>query len=427
MNFGARRFSREVKAVASSPRDVVVVGAGVIGTAVALALSDAGLSVTVLDDKPIGSGCTLHGTGLIWKMVWNTEIQYALAREATDVLASALPDIEERSGIDPQFHMFDTLLPVFDDEDMLRLNRDVDVSRGDLDVQWLEREDVLALDRRINPSVRGGAFLRGSAQVDGYELSRAQAEVARRNGTRFLALRAIGIEKSGGRIEAVIHTGGRIPCGNVVICMGAWSDAASDWLGFPVPIKPLKGETIRIVHPEPFPLQIYRLSGGGVSPRKDGSLSAGATGTNRFSDLPGDLIRLEYDPTPSVEGREYMLRSSLYVIPSLDRAEVVYHLAGPRPLSADGIPIIGPVPGLSGAFIATGHRNKGIHLSVLTARILRDFIVTGAANTRTPLDRFLPQRFGGEDEIEFRVDGVTTGGESGTARANPPPDTLGRG
>lgn len=394
--------------VVSSSRDVVVLGGGVIGTAVAYFLGEAGLNVTVLDDKPIGSGCTLHGTGLVWKMIWNEKIQYKLAMEARDVLFDVVPRVHESSGIDPLLHRFDTVLPIFNDEDVVRLERDIETSDGDIEVQWLDRADVLAMESRINPEVQRGAFLKGSAQIDGYELARAQAKAARNTGVEFLRLRAIGLEKQGDKVRAVVHTGGTIPCANVVICMGAWSDIATRWLGFPVPIKPLKGETLRVKHPEEFPLQIVRPSGGGTSPRKDGILSTGATGTNRFSDLPGDMIQLEYDPTPTVEGREYMLGLSRYVIPSLDRAEVVYHLAGPRPLSADGMPIIGPVPGLNGAYVATGHRNKGIHLSALTGQIIRDFITTGTAETRTPLERFLPTRFAGEKSIEFNVEGVTS-------------------
>ncbi len=101
-----------------------------------------------------------------------------------------------------------------------------------------------------------------------------------------------------------------------------------------------------------------------------------------------------------------MLQKSLYVIPDLERAEVVDHLAGPRPLSADGMPIIGPAPGLEGAYIATGHRNKGIHLSTITAKVITDFIVKGRAEVNTPLDIFLPQRFAQKD-VAFKVPGVT--------------------
>jgi glycine/D-amino acid oxidase-like deaminating enzyme len=145
----------------------------------------------------------------------------------------------------------------------------------------------------------------------------------------------------------------------------------------------------------------------GVSPHKDGILSIGATGTNRFSDMPGDLVKVVDDREATPEGRDYILRNACYVIPDLQRAEVVYHLAGSRSLSADGLPIIGPVPHLEGAYLATGHRNKGIHLSTITAQLIRDFITTGASHLRTPVDKFLPARFAGQAQVEFRVEGVT--------------------
>lgn len=109
----------------------------------------------------------------------------------------------------------------------------------------------------------------------------------------------------------------------------------------------------------------------------------------------------------AMEGREYILQNAYHVIPDLRRAEVVYHLAGSRPLSADGLPIIGPVPHLEGAYIATGHRNKGIHLSTVTAALIRDFVTTGASGLRTPVEKFLPGRFADQPHVEFKVEGVT--------------------
>jgi glycine/D-amino acid oxidase-like deaminating enzyme len=187
--------------------------------------------------------------------------------------------------------------------------------------------------------------------------------------------------------------------------MGAWSGAASDWLDFPIPVRPLKGETIRARYPGPFPYQVTRLAGGGASPRKDGLLSLGATGTKRFSDAEDDLVKLEFDDKGTPEGREYMLGKALYVIPDLAKAELVDHLAGPRPLSADGMPIMGPVPGLDGAYAATGHRNKGIHLSTITGKLICDYIVKGHSEINTPLDMFLPGRFA-EKTPEFTALGV---------------------
>lgn len=390
-----------------SARDVVILGAGVIGTAIAHALSQERLTVAVLDPQPLGSGCTFHGTGLVWKMIWNDTTQYQLAMEGRDLLFELVPQIHAASGIDPMLHVYDTILTIFDEADMRRLERDLATGNGDIVVEWLDHDDVLRLEPRINPAVQRGALLRDSAQINGYWLTLAQAKAAARQGVEFLELNAKGIETHGGHVTAVHHSAGTIPCGAVVVAMGAHSQLASAWLDFPVPIKPLKGETIRVRPPEPFAYQVYRPSGGGVSPHKDGVVSVGATGTNRFSDMPGDLVKVVDDREPTAEGRDYILQNAYRVIPDLQRAEVVYHLAGSRPLSADGLPIIGPVPHLEGAYIATGHRNKGIHLSTVTAALIRDFVTTGASGLRTPVEKFLPGRFADQPHVEFKVEGVT--------------------
>src|SRR5258706_7498785 len=96
--------------------DVAVIGAGVVGTAVAYYLSDAGLSVTVLDDRAIGTGCTYHGSGQVWKMIWNDKDLYKLAIEARDVLFDLVPKLEEESGLDSQLFRYDTVMPIFNDE-----------------------------------------------------------------------------------------------------------------------------------------------------------------------------------------------------------------------------------------------------------------------------------------------------------------------
>ena len=387
--------------------DTVVVGAGVIGSSVAYELADAGVEVIVLDDKPVGSGCTYHGSGLIWKLIWNEPLQYRFAARATETLYDVVPVVRELSGIDPQLHRFDTILPIFDEGDVVALERDIETSAGDVEVEWLDRDEVLAREPRINSEVERGAFLTDSAQVDGYHLARAFAGAAIRKGAQFLSLRATGVECENGRVTGVVHTGGRISCSQVVICMGAWSGLASDWLGCPVPIVGLKGETIRMQHPETFPIKINRPSGGGAAPRIDGLVMVGATGTNRFNDRPGDLMKLDLDFEPTVEGRTSMLEQSTWVVPSLGEGEIVYHLAGPRPLTADGMPMIGAVPDAEGAYVATGHRNKGIHLSALTGRTIRELIVGETPTVeKDVLDRFDPARFAGQAEIRITAPGI---------------------
>ena len=68
-------------------------------------------------------------------------------------------------------------------------------------------------------------------------------------------------------------------------------------------------------------------------------------------------------------------------------------LAGSRPLSPDSKPIIGPVPGWDGVYLATGHTTKGIHLGPITGRIIADYVCRGATEVIDDMSEFLPDRF----------------------------------
>ena len=80
---------------------------------------------------------------------------------------------------------------------------------------------------------------------------------------------------------------------------------------------------------------------------------------------------------------------------------MVQQLAGSRPLSPDGKPIIGPVPGLESVLLATGHATKGIHLGPITGRIITDYISHGSTRVVSDMSQFLPDRFADIDDVDF--------------------------
>jgi glycine/D-amino acid oxidase-like deaminating enzyme len=80
---------------------------------------------------------------------------------------------------------------------------------------------------------------------------------------------------------------------------------------------------------------------------------------------------------------------------------LVQQLAGSRPLSPDSKPIIGPVPGLEGVLLATGHATKGIHLGPITGRIITDYICRGSTQVVSEMGEFLPDRFADMADVDF--------------------------
>ena len=105
--------------------------------------------------------------------------------------------------------------------------------------------------------------------------------------------------------------------------------------------------------------------------------------------------------SPRESARLELLQRAIDVFPDLERAELVQQLAGSRPLSPDSKPIIGPVPGRDGVFLATGHTTKGIHLGPITGRIIADYIDRGSTDVVADMSEFLPDRFADFADADF--------------------------
>ena len=125
---------------------------------------------------------------------------------------------------------------------------------------------------------------------------------------------------------------------------GTWSRAFTPWLGFPVPVRPMKGERLLLNYPgEPLPVLISSPKRGHMISRMDGLTSVGSTG-GRDYDQKELFWGEEFDRQPTETARLELLHRAIDVFPDLERAELVQQLAGSRPLSPDGKPIIGPGP-----------------------------------------------------------------------------------
>ena len=162
--------------------------------------------------------------------------------------------------------------------------------------------------------------------------------------------------------------------------MGPWSGETSSWLDLPVRMTPLKGQILRLRAPGP-PLE-YSIGweGNYATTKPDGLLWAGTT-----EEEAG------FDETPTAEARDSIMASLLKMVPSMDDAELVQQTACLRPLSSDRLPILGPVPGWDGVYMATGAGRKGIELGPAMGRIIADLIASGAPDI--PIDAFDPGRF----------------------------------
>ena len=249
-------------------------------------------------------------------------------------------------------------------------------------MQWLDGLAARAIEPRIAPETVGALYVEGSADVEPYRLTLALAQAAEKLGATVRTGTVVGIERKGRRVSGVALEGGEtVASEHVVVAMGPWCADASAWLGIDVPVRPLKGQILRLRAPgEPYRLSVGHGSNYAMTKRADGLVWTGTT-----EEEAG------FDESKTTEARDRIVESALRMLPALADAELVLQTACLRPVTPDNALMLGRVPALEGAYIATGGGRQGIMMGPAMAKAVADLIATGA--TDLPLDAYDPGRF----------------------------------
>ncbi len=383
--------------------DVVIVGGGIVGCACAYFLSQEGAKVIIVERDRIGGGATGHSPGGFGiSLAYFEPPEHArFMRQGINLLKWIAPRVAEDADIDILMREVPRL-EVARSEDTWGYIKEWAPRVGML---RLDADEVMRLEPRLGPPVYGGAVQEGAGQVDAYRLNLAFAKAAEIQGAKVTIDEVTGLDRSGGKVTGVRGSTDTISCDNVVLAMGAWTDKAERWVDFPLPIGPLKGEILalkpdKVTH-WPFWVMSEEKDENGqevpvfVHMRADGIIHTGVTVE------PG-----LYDDTPTEAGRRGMMDRALRLMPCLSDAELVGHTAGPRPNPPDGTTVIGPVPGVEGAFVAASL--PGIINSAIMGRTIADLIYDRPF--LAPIDSFLPAllidapqtRYGHGRQIENR-------------------------
>src|SRR5436853_3286931 len=202
-----------------------------------------------------------------------------------------------------------------------------------------------------------------------------------------------GIRQHAGRAIAVEVDGETVDGDAVVVAMGPWSILAALWLPLPA-VFGLKGHSLVFDTGTTVPgaavFLEYRERHGGMQspelfPRSDGTTYICAISSEE--PLPIDPAQVAPDPG-AIERLETMCAA---LSPALASAEILARQACFRPVISDGLPLIGAVPGVAGAYVATGHSVWGILNAPATGEAVSELIVDGAARS-TDLTPFNPAR-----------------------------------
>jgi glycine oxidase len=309
--------------------------------------------------------------------------------------------LEEDTGMDLLYQRRPALRLALDEEEETLIKELMEWQQQHVAMEWIDGAAVRQIEPRLTPAVRGAVYGKESSQLDSYRLTLALARSAEQKGAQLQLRRVTGLVTNGSTVTGVRTETGEVSCGTVVLAAGAWSHELSDALPFPIPVRPLKGERLMLRFAgEPLPVLISSPKRGHMISRLDGLLSIGSTG-GRDYDRHELFLGEEFDRQPTEAAKLELLQRAIDVLPAVQEAELVQQLAGSRPLSPDRLPIIGPVPGLQGVVLATGHGTKGVHLGPITGRIVAQYILGGCNQVPEEIEAFLPLRFAEVAESDF--------------------------
>jgi len=360
--------------------DAIVVGGGVVGLATAYHLLRGGAR-TLLVDRADRGRATDAGAGIITA---DTNARDAPARFEFAVRAAAyypalLEGLRQDGAGDTGYARCGMLVVAVSPDEREAFARSREAIPGRRGAQWApdgnELFAVTADDaQRMFPPlapVLGALYHRGAARVDGRLLARALRTAA---GGRGLAVMQGSVDRlivEDRRIAGVIVGGERVSSTRVAIAGGAWSQAFGDQLGISIPVRPQRGQILHLraagVLTEGWPI-VSAYRGHYLVPWADGRVVAGATRESGSG----------FDARLTAAGVREVLAEAVRVAPGLGDWEIHEMRVGLRPLSDDGLPVLGAVPGIEGAYLATGHGPAGLHLGPYSGKVVAGVMLGSA-------------------------------------------------
>jgi glycine oxidase len=366
--------------------DVVIVGGGVIGLAVAFALAREGVRPTVLDRRELGREASWAGAGLIPPDAEHAgdSPMLALRSWSTRLYPGWTAALQAESGVDPGYRRTGGVDVALTDEDEQALRATAGRWRAlGIAFERLAPDDFARVEPALDPQAKTAYYLPDRAMVRSPRLLRALAEAISRRGGRLEPWNGMqDLLLRGGRITAVRTARGNLSCGSVVMAAGAWSGPLLEQAGAPAPTPPVKGQIVLLRGDRPLIRRIVEHGRNYLVPRDDGRILVGATEEDAG-----------FDTRPTALGARDLLACALRLCPNLAEAQLEATWAGLRPGSIDAKPYIGPAPGVENLFVATGHKRAGLQLAPATAELVADLVLG-----RPPRMELGPFRIGREPD-----------------------------
>ncbi len=352
--------------------DVVIVGGGISGCAVAYYLTTLGVRPIVVEREGIASaasGFAQGGLGLMSGAGLDGPL-FPFAAESLRLHHELHPALKEETGLDTLLASRPVLAIALNASDIDEMHvRQVWQREKGFITSWLDAHAVRQLEPGIGPEVLGALVTDETWMLDSNVLTKAFMKAAERRGAETRIGNVADLEWDGDRVTGVRLANEVIHCANVVLTLGPWSAHLKDWIDVDVPVRPIKGEILRMRSKAPPVTPHIAWHDSYMVKKPDGLLWTGTT-----EDEAG------FDKEPTESGAQRIIEGAARIYPAILDATIEVHTACLRPVTPDNTPIVGSVPGKRGVYVATGGGRKGILVGPAIGKSTADILVHGVTD-----------------------------------------------
>ncbi len=344
-------------------RECIVIGGGLIGLLTAYELSSAGIQVRILERGLVGRESSWAGGGILSPLhPWLTRDDLV---PMVDWSQTRYPEfareLYDQTDIDPEWTRSGLLVLVPEDMGLI----EDWACRTGRQYQTLSGTEIRETEPYLAPDLNKGVLLPEVAQIRNPRLLKALVAGLEKRGVSIQEhseIREIDSSRSGE--ISIVTREETLTAECVVVASGAWSGRLLKMAGIDVHVEPVRGQML-LFKSDPGLLKSILIRGDRyMIPRRDGHI------------LMGSTVEYEgYDKSTTLDVAETLAAEAAKLLPHIASLHPEAHWAGLRPGTDDGIPKIGPVPGVEGLFVNVGHLRNGVLLAPASARLLADQIL----------------------------------------------------
>ena len=372
--------------------DVVVIGAGAVGCAVARELSKYEVNVIVVEkNEDVGGDASKSNSAII-----HTGYDAAPGTLESQLVVAANPMYDEIvRDLDVPFARIGAILPAITDEqyEQLPAIKEKAFRNHVYDVEFKTGAQLLEMEPNLNPEVKGGLYIPRESIIDPFILVQALAENAYANGVEFLLnTKVTGIKTEDGKIKSVETTSGEIETKYVINCAGLYCDEIAEMVGkaeykvvarkgqFFILDKNTSCQVDHIVLPIPTKVTKGKL----MCPTIHGNMLVGPTAEDQESKV---------DKSTSTEGLNSITADVRNLVPNVNVRDTITQYSGLRPnRNPEGLHF-DMYDDLEGYINLSGVRSTGLTLSVAMGSYVVQQMQYHGANL-TFKDNFISKRKG---------------------------------